>query len=246
MLNPMNTVPYIAQSDDNFYKLSKCYKVTLDDLIEANPGANPDTLEMGQIISIPVTAPPSPGPSISEIYEVQEGDTMYKLSLRYNVSLSALIKANLHINPESLLPGQWICIPKTWNTYHNALYKVEFKYPIRWAKVSDTFYEGLDGFFKLSAVNSNSALRDICREEAYHKLKPYGTHPAILDITAADLPACLIVPSPDQPMEMNGQSAMLLRYPSPIIINDKCYNHLIIWADAMHIKDLIAALVIHI
>jgi len=244
MLNAAGTAPYIIQANDTFYKISKNFHVTLDDLEEANPAINPDTIEVGQVINIPFPSLPCNNPSILEVYTIKQGDTMYKLAEKYKIKLSLFIKSNPHINPEALLIGQSVFIPKQWNIYTSEAYKLELKYPVRWLRVNDSFYEGLDGFFKILAINSSAALEDICETEAFHKLKPYGSHPEILRITVLDQPACLIIPSSDQPKEMNGQAAMVLLYPAPISVNNVEYNHLLLWADNLHIKEIIESLVL--
>lgn len=244
MLNPADTVPYIIKANDTFYKISKSFHVTLDDLEAANPDVNPEAIEIGQAINIPLSMLPISCSSSSEVYIIKQGDTIYKLAQRYKIKLNEFIKANPHINPEALLEGQAIYIPKQWNTYISEAFKIELRYPIRWAKVSNAFYEGLDGFFKVSAVNSNKDLEAICEAEAYHKLKPYGSQPQISRITILDQQACLIMPSSDQPKDMNGQAALLLKYPTPIHINNAEYSHLMLWTDSNHIKEIIASLVL--
>ncbi|MGB7605153.1 MAG: LysM domain-containing protein [Lutisporaceae bacterium] len=244
MLNPAETVPYMIQANDTFYKISKNFHVTLDDLVEANPEINPDILKIGQVINIPLAPPPFNCPSTSEVYTIQQGDTIYKLAQKYKIKLSTFIKSNPHINPEAPLQGQSVYITRQCNTYISETYKIEFKYPIRWAKINDSFYEGLDGFFKVLALNSDATLEDICETEAYHKLKPYGSLPEILKITILDRQACLIIPSSDQPKEMNGQAAMVIQYLVPILINNAEYNHLMLWTDSLHIKDIIESLIL--
>jgi LysM repeat protein len=108
MLNENSTVPYILQANDTFYKISKYYNITLDDLIEANPDINPDDVETGQMINLPIVPPHYSRSSISGTYTIKAGDTMYKLSRKYKVKLSALIKSNPHINPDAPLEGQTI------------------------------------------------------------------------------------------------------------------------------------------
>lgn len=244
MLIQKSTVPYIIQTNDTFYRISRYYNITLDDLIEANPGIDPDNIAAGQIVYIPITPPHFSPSSVSEVYTIKEGDTMYKLSQRFKVKLTTLIKSNPHINPDTPLAGQSICIPKPWSVYQSKTYKIEFKYPVRWARINDYFYEGLDGFFKISAISSEDSLERLCEIEAYHKLKPYGTHPSILKIEAACRNAYLIVPSADQPNEMNGQSALILKYDTPITIGSVAYNNLILWADSLHIRDILESILI--
>lgn len=244
MLNQADNVPYTIQVNDTFYKISKSFHVTLDDLEEANPEIDPEAIKIGQVINIPLPLPPFNCPSISEVYIIQQGDTIYRLAQKYKIKLSTFIKANPHVNPDALLQGQSVYIPKQWSSYNSETYKIEFKYPIKWSKINDSFYEGLDGFFKVSAVNSNTSLEDTCVSEAYHKLKPYGSNPEILKITILDRQACLIMPSSDQPKEMNGQAAMVFQYPVPILINNAEYNHLMLWADSLHINEIIESLIL--
>lgn len=59
----------------------------------------------------PVTAPPhSPAPEMTK-YIVQEGDTLYDISLRYDVSIEELIRINKLQDPNSLAVGQELLIP---------------------------------------------------------------------------------------------------------------------------------------
>lgn len=44
-------------------------------------------------------------------YEIRQGDTLYSISRRYNVDLSAIIKANPFINVYNLQIGDVLCLP---------------------------------------------------------------------------------------------------------------------------------------
>lgn len=50
---PMGTFPYIIKAGDTFYNLANRYRVLVDDIIQANPGVNPNMLRIGQIVCIP-------------------------------------------------------------------------------------------------------------------------------------------------------------------------------------------------
>lgn len=230
--------PYTVCHDDTFYKISKYYNITLDDLMEANPNANPDHIKVGDTLCIPLSLQNIQCASGSETYTVLENDSIYKLSQKFNISMNILLKANPRINPDALLPGQIICIPKPWNEYINNEYKISFLYPTRWAKINTLHYEGVDGFFHISTMNSGKSLEEICYTEAHHKLKPYGSRPEIILTTAAGLNAGLVLPSADQPMEMKKQGAIILQYNDELEVNNQKYNHLLIRVDKDHISDI--------
>jgi len=44
-------------------------------------------------------------------YTIQQGDTLWRLAQRYNITVTALVATNPNINPTNLLVGQVICIP---------------------------------------------------------------------------------------------------------------------------------------
>ncbi len=50
---------YSIGPGDTFYRLAQRFNVRLEDLLAANPGVNPDQLQVGQRVCIPGVAPPS-------------------------------------------------------------------------------------------------------------------------------------------------------------------------------------------
>jgi len=63
---PPGTTAYTIRAGDTFYALSRRYNVSVDAIIAANPGVNPDRLFIGQIICIPGSAqPPTPCPTLA-------------------------------------------------------------------------------------------------------------------------------------------------------------------------------------
>jgi LysM repeat protein len=102
---------YTIKPGDTLYSLARFYNVSLNDLIEANPGINPDNLRVGQVICIPLATPPVTCPPGTAIYTIQAEDTFYRLARRFNVSVDALIRANPTVDPDALLIGQVICVP---------------------------------------------------------------------------------------------------------------------------------------
>lgn len=50
---PAGTTPYTIRSGDNFYDLARRYNTSVEAIMRANPGVNPNTLQIGQIICMP-------------------------------------------------------------------------------------------------------------------------------------------------------------------------------------------------
>jgi len=101
---------YTIVPGDTLYNIARSYNVSLDDLIEANPGIDPYRIMVGQVICIPLAVPPVKCTK-GKPYTIKPGDTFYRLSRRFNVSLDDLVKINPRIDPDRLLVGQTICIP---------------------------------------------------------------------------------------------------------------------------------------
>ncbi|HZK57475.1 MAG TPA: LysM peptidoglycan-binding domain-containing protein [Clostridia bacterium] len=62
---PSGTTSYTIRAGDTFYQLSISHGVSLDAMLAANPGVDPDRLSIGQIVCIP-TGPGSGPPPIDE------------------------------------------------------------------------------------------------------------------------------------------------------------------------------------
>jgi TolB protein len=127
-------------------------------------------------------------------------------------------------------------------TFTNAVYKVQFQYPAHWQRVTDERYEGPDGFFQISAIFSTESIDDVCLNEAFHQLLPYGSEPRIINTQIQSQEACFIFPSEDQPPEMRSQAALIIRYPIPPLIEGTTYNYFILWADQDYINEISSTL----
>jgi TolB protein len=139
---------------------------------------------------------------------------------------------------------QWspVAISPLKKTYINHTFNVQFQYPAHWQRINDERYEGPDGFFQISAISSEEPIHTVCHNEAFHQLLPYGSNPRIIRSQIQSQEACFIYPSEDQPAEMQGQSALIVRYPQPIQIEETMYQYFIIWADQNHLNELSSTL----
>lgn len=111
-------VVYIVRAGDTLYAIARRYNMTINDLLEANPGIDPNRLEIGQEICIPreEPAPQCTGRS----YIVRPGDTLSGIAVNFGVTYQALLNANPQItNPNVIVAGQTICIPAQGNNNNN-------------------------------------------------------------------------------------------------------------------------------
>ena len=105
---------HIVKEGDTLYFLSKKYNVSLEKIISANPEiANPNQLTIGMKVKIP-SAPVTthPGGSILHQHKVVQGDSLWKLSKAWGVSLQDMIASNPQLkNPNALIVGETVFIP---------------------------------------------------------------------------------------------------------------------------------------
>jgi len=57
---PIGSMPYTIKAGDTFFNIAKTYGISLDALLAANPGVDPNRLFIGQIICVPTAAPQPP------------------------------------------------------------------------------------------------------------------------------------------------------------------------------------------
>ncbi|HSH35856.1 LysM domain-containing protein [Schnuerera sp.] len=108
---PSGSFPYTIKSGDTLYILAQKYNTTVEAILKINPGIDPNNLQIGQVICIPKAAPPMPPCPNGFYYTIKEGDTFYKLSQQFGVSVEAIMRANPGVDPNNLQIGQVICIP---------------------------------------------------------------------------------------------------------------------------------------
>ena len=131
--------------------------------------------------------------------------------------------------------------PSESATYISMDYKISLKYPSYWNSNPNYIekYEGRDGFFQVGAINGEGlSIDEVTKNDAFHKLNPYGSDPKIINRTIGGQEARLILPSADQPEEMRNQAGLIVKYPEAIKINGSLYHYLILWADKEHIEQI--------
>jgi LysM repeat protein len=107
---PCTGTQYTIAAGDTLFALASRYGVTVDAILAANPGLDPNSLQVGRIICIPTTAPP-PTTCPGFTYTIKAGDTLYALARQYGTTIAEIRRYNPGVDPASLVVGQRICIP---------------------------------------------------------------------------------------------------------------------------------------
>ncbi len=123
---PVPSNIYIIQPGDTLNRIAARFNTTTATLAQLNGITNPNTIYYGQRLIIPVAGqegtinepqPPAPTATIQApvteptTYVVQRGDTLFKIAVRYNVTVSRLAEANGIRNTNLVYVGQRLVIP---------------------------------------------------------------------------------------------------------------------------------------
>jgi LysM repeat protein len=103
---------------DTLYRLSLIYGASIAEIAAANNIPETATLDIGQVLKIPVpgtvdiTPEASEEPSTEErIHTVQAGENLFRIGLQYGFTVTELATYNNITNPDRLEVGQQIKIP---------------------------------------------------------------------------------------------------------------------------------------
>ncbi|NDJ76603.1 MAG: LysM peptidoglycan-binding domain-containing protein [Chloroflexi bacterium] len=113
-------VNYTVLRGDTLSAIAARYNSTINTLAQVNNIVNPNLIFPGQVLLVPggstpspVPPTPSPSPPIQPTtHVVQVGENLFRISLRYNVTINALVRANGIPNPSLIYPGQVLTIPR--------------------------------------------------------------------------------------------------------------------------------------
>lgn len=101
---------YTIIPGDSYFGLARRFNTTIEALTAANPGVDPQNLQIGQQICIPVPPTDTTCPG-GFLYVIRAGDTYFSIARRFGTVVPALIAANPGVDPDRLAVGQSICVP---------------------------------------------------------------------------------------------------------------------------------------
>lgn len=93
----------------SLYSISTMYNVTMEDLIRLNPGCEKQ-IRAGESLKIP-QADSGSNQGKPTFHTIQAGETLYQLTLKYNVTVQAICTANPGLSANNFRIGQVISIP---------------------------------------------------------------------------------------------------------------------------------------
>ena len=112
---------------DTLFALARRYNTTIEAIAAANALPSAHVLRIGQELIMPVgatataAAPAARRPAATVTYEVQNGDTLFALALRYNTTVDAIVAVNGLPSAHRLRLGQRLVVPVGRRTAPRAL-----------------------------------------------------------------------------------------------------------------------------
>ena len=105
-----NPIIHIVQWGENLIGIANRYGTSVWAIMQANNIGNQNRIFAGQRLVIPGAAAPAPMPSACS-YVVCNGDNLTGIAFRFGVTVSAIMRANMIVNPNMIYAGQRLAIP---------------------------------------------------------------------------------------------------------------------------------------
>jgi len=118
---PSGVCTHTVVAGDNLFRISLANNTTVNAIAAANGIVNPALIIVGQVLTIPgcggnsgQVVPPGGGGTpncAGQTYIVQQGDSLFTISMQFNVTVNAIATCNNIANPNLIFINQQIVIP---------------------------------------------------------------------------------------------------------------------------------------
>ena len=102
---------YIIKDGDTLFTIAEKFDTTPENILRLNPRLDENNLPVGERICVISATPQAVSCPLGTLpYNINDGDTLLSIALRFGTSVEALLAANPDIDPYNLETGQRICI----------------------------------------------------------------------------------------------------------------------------------------
>ena len=114
-------ITYVVQAGDTLHRIARRYNLSATELAQFNGLLNPNLVYVGQVLKIPAPGQPPAAPSATpgtttpagsyRVHVVQAGENLFRIALKYQVSVEAIATANVLNSTTLIFVGQQLHIP---------------------------------------------------------------------------------------------------------------------------------------
>jgi len=106
---PSREKTHVVQPGENLFRIALHYGMSYESVAAANGIVNPNLIYVGQALTIPAEGTTPTAPAGTHV--VQPGENLYRIALKYGITVEALAIANDISNVSLIYPGQRLVIP---------------------------------------------------------------------------------------------------------------------------------------
>ena len=103
---------HIVQAGESLTSIAVTYDVSAEEIAAANGMSTGDVLRIGQELIIPGVTAREAAEAQGNVHVVQAGESLFGIAVLYNVTVEEIIAANDLTNPDALVVGQELIIPR--------------------------------------------------------------------------------------------------------------------------------------
>jgi LysM repeat protein len=105
-------IVHIVQAGESLSSIAVTYGVDVAEIAAANGLGVDDVLRIGQELIIPGISARDAAAAQGNVHVVKEGESLFGIAVLYNVTVEEIIAANELTNPDTLVVGQELIIPR--------------------------------------------------------------------------------------------------------------------------------------